>query len=318
MEHEQSNITERRPNRTLPLVIALFCVAALAVGLWVKDQHQASEFETERAQTAAAVNQALTQSKNQIQDLTERLDAMTAAQARAQKNRQEQEELRNEKPATAARPKAQASVRRRQAAPAAPVVANDPRVDKLQGQLSDTQQELAKTRDELSGKINSTRDDFNNSLASARDDMAKTRTELSGQITSTRNDLNGSIARNHDEIVALRKRGEQNVYEFRLDKSKLFQRVGPLSVSLRSTNTKHKTYDVAMMVEDNQLDKKHVNLYEPVWINLGDRPQPVQLVVNRVDKDRIAGYVSEPKYKRSELADTTDRSAEKPQQLATR
>jgi hypothetical protein len=243
---------------------------------------------------------------------------MTAAQARAQKNRQEQEELRNEKPATAARPKAQASVRRRQAAPAAPVVANDPRVDKLQGQLSDTQQELAKTRDELSGKINSTRDDFNNSLASARDDMAKTRTELSGQITSTRNDLNGSIARNHDEIVALRKRGEQNVYEFRLDKSKLFQRVGPLSVSLRSTNTKHKTYDVAMMVEDNQLDKKHVNLYEPVWINLGDRPQPVQLVVNRVDKDRIAGYVSEPKYKRSELADTTDRSAEKPQQLATR
>ena len=33
-------------------------------------------------------------------------------------------------------------------------------------------------------------------------------------------------------MVALRKRGEQNVYEFHLDKSKQFQRVGPLSIAL--------------------------------------------------------------------------------------
>jgi hypothetical protein len=103
-------------------------------------------------------------------------------------------------------------------------------------------------------------------------------------------------------VVALQRRGERNIYEFKLTKSKDLHRVGPLSVSLRSTSTRHKTYDLAMVVDDNSLNKKHVNLYEPVWITLTDRAQPVQLVVNHVGKDEIEGYVSEPKYRNSELS----------------
>jgi len=74
-----------------------------------------------------------------------------------------------------------------------------------------------------------------------------------------------------------------------------------LSISLRGANAKRKTYDLAMMVDDNALTKNHVNLYEPIWITLSDRPQPVQLVVNHVEKNEITGYVSEPKYRKSEL-----------------
>ena len=57
-----------------------------------------------------------------------------------------------------------------------------------------------------------------------------------------------------------------------------------------------------MMVDDFQLQKKNINLFEPVWITLSDRPQPVELVVNEIHKDLIKGYISEPKYKKSELA----------------
>jgi hypothetical protein len=96
-------------------------------------------------------------------------------------------------------------------------------------------------------------------------------------------------------------------------------RVGPLSISLRGANAKHKTYDLAMMVDDNALSKNHINLYEPVWITLGDRPQPVQLVVNHVEKNEIEGYVSEPKYRKSELLANTGQPAQTPQpQLSTR
>ena len=59
-----------------------------------------------------------------------------------------------------------------------------------------------------------------------------------------------------------------------------------------------------MFVDDNQLQKKSVNLFEPVWINMQDQAQPVQLVVNQISKDQIQGYLSAPKYKRSELGDT--------------
>src|ERR1700722_7667563 len=140
---------------------------------------------------------------------------------------------------------------------------DDPRWEQLQNQLSDQQQQLASTREELEGKVDSTRDE-----------------------------LSGSIARTHDELVALEKRGERNYYEFKLGKSKKFQRVGPLSVELRKANLKRKSYDVTMLVDDNQLQKKSINLFEPIWINLADRPEPLQLVVNKIDKDQIRGYLS--------------------------
>jgi hypothetical protein len=81
---------------------------------------------------------------------------------------------------------------------------------------------------------------------------------------------------------------------------------------------KHKNYNMDLMVQDNRLEKKNVSLYEPVLINLADRPQPVEVVVNFISKDMVRGYVSEPKYKRSELAESTPAPAAKPLQFSTR
>jgi hypothetical protein len=57
-----------------------------------------------------------------------------------------------------------------------------------------------------------------------------------------------------------------------------------------------------MIVDDNQLTKKQVNLYEPISIHTDNGSQAVMVVVNRVDKDLVHGYISAPKYKPSELA----------------
>ena len=57
-----------------------------------------------------------------------------------------------------------------------------------------------------------------------------------------------------------------------------------------------------MLVDDHQLSKKNVDLYEPIWLHQGDMPQPVQLVVNQINKDHVHGYLSVPRYKESELA----------------
>jgi hypothetical protein len=139
-------------------------------------------------------------------------------------------------------------------------------------------------------------------LKDTQDEVAKNRADLEGTINSTRDDLNGSIAKTHDELVALEKRGERSYFEFDLSKAKQFQRVGPLTISLRKADTKHKSYDLAMIVDDNELQKKKVNLYEPILIHIENDSQPVQIVVNRIDKDIVHGYISAPKYKPSELA----------------
>lgn len=165
----------------------------------------------------------------------------------------------------------------------------DPRIDEVQArlrqhekELTDTRQELDKTRQELEGSLNSTKDELNGSLSRTNDSLSRT---------------NDTVARNHDELVELQKRGQRNYYEFTLDKSKQFQRVGPLSLSLRKANTKKRSYDFEMVVDDQKLQKKNVNLYEPVVIMTPDRGQALQLVVNEVSKDVVKGYISEPRFK---------------------
>lgn len=131
--------------------------------------------------------------------------------------------------------------------------------------------------------------------------ITQTRTDLQGSIGSTRDELNGSIAKTHDELVTLEQRGERNYFEFDLSKAKAFQRSGPISVSLRKADTKHKSYDLALLVDDNQIEKKKVDLYEPIWLRDSDEPQPLEVVVNKIDKDHIHGYVSAPKYTKAQL-----------------
>ena len=110
-------------------------------------------------------------------------------------------------------------------------------------------------------------DDQGKQLKDTQDLVAKNRTDLETSLSSTKDELNGSIAKTHEELVVLQKRGERNYFEFDLNKSKQFQRLGPLMLSLRRTDAKHMNYDMMMVVDDNQLSKKRVNLYEPIWIH---------------------------------------------------
>ncbi len=127
--------------------------------------------------------------------------------------------------------------------------------------------------------------------------IESTRQELAG----ARSDLEGSIARTHDELVVLQKKGERSYFEFDLDKSKNFHPVGPVGVSLRKANTKNQFADLKLLVDDRELTKKHLNLYEPVIFYPSDERTPVELVINGISKNHIHGYISAARYRRSEL-----------------
>jgi hypothetical protein len=263
---------ESRPNPNWPvyLLVVVLAGAALISSAYLYREKQ-------HGQDLAATNQALSttlvQLQNRLQDLTQRMDEQKSAPVAA---------IRTVRPPAAKARLAKASKTAAQRMPRQAPPRDDPRFQELQGQLSDQQKQLAATREDLN----------------------KTRDDLNGTLGNTRDELSGSIARTHDELVALEKRGERNYYEFELNKSKEFQRVGPLRLALRKADTKHKRFDMNLFVDDNQLEKKGVNLYETIWINAGDRPQPMELVVNRITKDHIQGYLSEPKYKKSELSQT--------------
>jgi len=147
-------------------------------------------------------------------------------------------------------------------------------------------------------KVQGQLDEQAKQIESARRDLANTRTELQGSIATT-----------HDELVMLEKKGERNYHEFYLEKTAQFQREGPVGVRLRKANTKHEYADLEMLVDDFAVSKKHVNIYEPVVFYSADRKLPVELVINSISKNRIHGYVSEPKYKAGELEVVANSSA---------
>ena len=216
----------------------------------------------------------LSRERRQLNDLASANQNLNAALDRTQVQLRTLTEQLNQRAAVAPARLRPVAARPRTATRATAV---DPRVQQLQNQLAEQQKQID----------------------NSRQDLTKTREDLETKVNSAHDELSGSIARTHDELVELQKRGERNYYEFKLDKAKDFQRVGPFSVSLRKVNFKRKSYDLAMIVDDNQLQKKSVNLYEPVWIRVGDQPQPAELVVNQIAKNQIQGYISEPKYKQS-------------------
>jgi hypothetical protein len=273
--HERGSLTA--PVWSLVVLgLVLCCIVALGGFFLVREHRETQDLAAGNLKLATALNQV----QSQLAAVTDKLNALATAPTPATV-------AAPERPSAMPEPKHQKPKPRMTARRAT----EDPRWKQVQEQLSDQQKELASTREAVE----------------------KTRNDLQGNLNSTRDELNGSIARTHDELVALEKRGERNYFEFQLDKSKDFQRVGPISLSLRKVDFKRKHYDLAMMVDDFQLQKKSVNLFEPVWITLSDRPQPVELVVNEIHKDEIKGYISEPKYRKSELAASTATPAAKPQ-----
>jgi len=243
--------------------VALIAAAGLAFGYGYRQQIAVGHMTAQ----ASVANATINEMQGQLNTLTAKLNEMSAAQQAAEAAQKKTPAVH----ATAAGAKLAAGKKSTK---------ENKRLKELQARIDEQQKQLKETQDQV----------------------AKNRVDLEGNLNSTRDELNGSIAKTHEELVALAKRGERSYFEFDLTKSKQFQRVGPLTLSLRKADTKHKSYDLEMVVDDNKLTKKKVNLYEPIWIHAENDSQPVQVVVNRVEKNLVHGYVSAPKYKPSELA----------------
>jgi hypothetical protein len=155
----------------------------------------------------------------------------------------------------------------------------------------------ASAQDQRFKKIESQLDAQGKAIDEERTDLASARTELGG-----------SIARTHGELVLLERKGERNFFEFDIQKSKDFKHEGPVSLRLRKADSKHGFADLLLVVDDRNLTQKHVNLYQPVMFYEPDSPQPLEVVINDISKDHIHGYVSAPKYSKTELTAMADTS----------
>lgn len=118
-------------------------------------------------------------------------------------------------------------------------------------------------------------------------------------LKSVRGDLgvqSGLVATNANELAALKLRGERNYIDVKLGKTKQPQRFGDITLLLKNTDAKKNRYTVQVMADDKLTEKKDKTINEPVQFYTAKGGHiPYELVINKVDKNQIVGYLATPK-----------------------
>jgi uncharacterized protein (DUF2141 family) len=182
--------------------------------------------------------------------------------------------------------------------------------DKLkitQGQLKKARLEAAQLNDATSQKIVALDTSVHTELATkaTSDDVKTVDTKVVGvktDLDATREDLKMArsemgtlIARNHDEIDQLRRLGERDYVEFSIVGKNKPQQVGNVTIELKGVNAKRNQYSIAMTADDKHFEKKNRALNEPIFFYSNGSKIPEEIVINKVGKEQVSGYVSVPK-----------------------
>jgi hypothetical protein len=184
--------------------------------------------------------------------------------------------------------------------------------------LQITQSQLKKARQESQDQAQQVRDDaakqiadmgteVNGQLATkASNDDVK---QVSGQVTVVRTDLDTTrkdlqmarsemgtlIAKNHDDIETLRSLGERDYIEFTVAAKNTPQKVGDVSIELKGTDPKKNQCNLAVVLDDKRTEKRNRGINEPIFLYAHGTHRPMEIVINQVEKNKIAGYLSVPK-----------------------
>lgn len=131
---------------------------------------------------------------------------------------------------------------------------------------------------------------LSSNIAGTQKDLDATKEALTG----AKGQLSGAIARTHDELVALAHRTDRDYFEFHANKGAR-ERIGSLQMQLLKTSTKHNLFTVNLYFDDKVSQRKNEAIDEPVFFYMQGAASALELVVNKVGKNVISGYISAPK-----------------------
>ncbi len=137
-------------------------------------------------------------------------------------------------------------------------------------------------------------------VVAVKKELETTKRDLEGtqrRLSDVRETLGAAVAKNATELAELRLKGERNYIEFEIHRKNQLTKVEDIRLILTKTDHKKGKYNIKIVVDDNQLEKKDRLINEPVQFLVGRNRIRYELVVNWIEKDRIGGYLSIPKDK---------------------
>jgi chromosome segregation ATPase len=290
-----STESNQEPQQRSGLMTALVAGAILA--LIGANFYLYSQINDLRAQLTAEIDKIHGSMKTEIAGVREASTAYSASQTRTV------EQLKADIASEQSKQRALSSQAKAEA-----IAQSEQHIRDLQSQLA---QQQAKLASDISGArqaadtANAKIADVSTDVGTVKTNLDSTKAELQKTIAdlkSVRGDLgvqSGLIATNSGELQALRRLGERNYFEFNIKKSKERQRVGDaatgVTLMLKSVDIKKNKYTLEVMADDKVTEKKDRTINEPVQFYTSKAKAPFELVVNKVQKDVVIGYLSTPK-----------------------
>jgi hypothetical protein len=146
--------------------------------------------------------------------------------------------------------------------------------------------------------LNKLQTDANSKFGSLSGDIAGNKKDLEATkdaLMGTKTELSGAVARTHDELVALAHRTDRDYFEFKLQRRHERKKIGGVMIELLKTNQKQNLYTIDLYFDDKRTQRKDQALDQPVFFYVQGAPNALELVVNKLDKNSIGGYISAPK-----------------------
>ena len=157
-------------------------------------------------------------------------------------------------------------------------------------QLREAQRKGQESLAALGGEVGKVKDD----VAASRAAIEQTQAQLQRAVGDL-GQQSGLIARNADELAALKRTNLREYFEFDLRKAKTNSPVGPVAIRVKDVDVKRHKFNMMLVVDDVEIEKKDKTLLEPVQFYRKGSRQLHELVVFGIQKDRITGYLSMPK-----------------------
>lgn len=281
VETETSPATASR--RPLVLLGALVLAALGFLGYFLLRAEQrienlSTELSTSQQQLTA-VTSNLEQSRERIEDLNKGLQ-----DSRHQLSSQGQELKRYQGLYQGIRSDQEQQTRELQAlhtqkADQAAVVALKDETTQLKGQLADTSSNVRAARTDIA-KLDSRTQSNQTAIGQTRADLAT---------------VQESTKRNATDIDGIRRSLEREYYNFELQAGGGYMKIFKISLALKGTNVDKREYDLYVLADGKVIQKKHQPINEPILFYTEAAKKPYEVVVTRVDRKMVVGYLSVPK-----------------------
>jgi len=115
--------------------------------------------------------------------------------------------------------------------------------------------------------------------------------DVAGQVGSQ----HGEILRGQDDLNKLLAQTERSALSFELRRGSAPEPLGPVTVALKSANSKGQRYTVCVYVQTSCVELRDRTLYEVVQVAVSRNGPPLQVIATKIGKDSVSGYVEVPR-----------------------